>query len=854
MVVLASIFCWISAGAQQVYFVDGYHGGVYGHYPKQYTAFINDMLEKHPEWRINLEIEPETWDTVARYEPENFERFRHWMADQSNQGRVEYVNPAYGQPYFYNISGESMIRQFRYGIRKLKTFFPSIRFTSYSTEEPCFTSALPQVLRSFGFEFASLKNPNTCWGGYTRNHGGEMIAWTGPDGTQIPTVPRYEVEALDPGSTWQTTASTNSPAYVNAALKAGIQHPVGMCLQDAGWKNGPWLNLQRQPFPTKFTTWRNYFENISTGRNLPEWRMSQEDVQVSLVWGAQVLQQIARQCHYTENKLTRAEKLASFASFWKGEKYPRQQLEEAWRQLMLAQHHDCWIVPYNGRKNDTWIDKVQRWTDDANALAESSIRSSFAEQPSAKDSAAVIITAFNPNARPTTRLLRIPVTKDMLEKEWLLTDAKGRSVAFQIDSAGSAILANLVLPPTGMSFLRLSPATTSVKSTTQPIARQQPNGLVLLETDLYRLTIDPARGGAITSLIARQMGGREWVDTKKGAGLNELRGYFFNDSSFYSSANTAAEIRILENGSLCAVVEVRGKIQQHPFTQVIRMYRSDPVIDVSLRIDWQGSPGIGDSYKQKGGYRAEDYRKAFYDDQKKLQTLFPVRIDEPQLFRDAPFDVVENKMENTWFRTWDSIKNNVLLNWVELYDRRDGMGFSLFTDHTTAYSHGGDHPLGLITQYAGVGLWGRNYAIDGPTEIHYALYPHKGNWNDADVWTRSVEWNNPPEINVTPGAPRFDRPQQLLVIDQPGLELTSMERDGNDLLLRFFNSRPAAVNTALAVAGSADEAILEELDGRKIDQLVLRKRKQGHQLDLRMRGFGISNIRLKNFRTNNQAK
>ena len=106
LVVLAGIFCWISAGAQQVYFVDGYHGGVYGHYPKQYTAFINEMLEKHPEWRINLEIEPETWDSVSLHEPENFERFRYWMADQSSNGRVEYVNPAYGQPYFYNISGE----------------------------------------------------------------------------------------------------------------------------------------------------------------------------------------------------------------------------------------------------------------------------------------------------------------------------------------------------------------------------------------------------------------------------------------------------------------------------------------------------------------------------------------------------------------------------------------------------------------------------------------------------------------------------------------------------------------------------------------------------------------------------
>ena len=32
-VILAMIFCSIQAHPQQAYFVDGYHGGIYGHYP-----------------------------------------------------------------------------------------------------------------------------------------------------------------------------------------------------------------------------------------------------------------------------------------------------------------------------------------------------------------------------------------------------------------------------------------------------------------------------------------------------------------------------------------------------------------------------------------------------------------------------------------------------------------------------------------------------------------------------------------------------------------------------------------------------------------------------------------------------
>lgn len=34
--------------AQQAYFIDGYHGGVYGHYPMGQTSFIVQKLKQYP--------------------------------------------------------------------------------------------------------------------------------------------------------------------------------------------------------------------------------------------------------------------------------------------------------------------------------------------------------------------------------------------------------------------------------------------------------------------------------------------------------------------------------------------------------------------------------------------------------------------------------------------------------------------------------------------------------------------------------------------------------------------------------------------------------------------------------------
>jgi alpha-mannosidase len=189
-----------AANAQRAWFIDGYHGGIYGHYPPGFTGFVVEQLRNNPEWRINLEIEPETWDFARVYEPEAYAKLRELMEDQSDGGRIEIVNPTYAQSYFFQSSGESLIRQFQYGIRKTREHFPNVILTTYSSEEPCFTSCLPSVLKSFGYSFAALKNPNTCWGGYTSAHGGELVNWIGPEGTSILTVPRYASEALQSNS------------------------------------------------------------------------------------------------------------------------------------------------------------------------------------------------------------------------------------------------------------------------------------------------------------------------------------------------------------------------------------------------------------------------------------------------------------------------------------------------------------------------------------------------------------------------------------------------------------------------------------------------------------------------------
>jgi len=688
---LAWVICG-SASAQEAWYIDGYHGGVWGHYPDWNTRFMADQLAQHPDWNINIEIEPETWARAMQVDAAAFNDFRKFF----DAGRIEYVNPTYGQPYLYNVSGESIIRQFQYGMQTLKMYFPDAEFTTYSSEEPCFTSALPQILTSFGFKYASLKNPNTCFGGYTRAHAGEKVYWTGPDGSVILTSPRYLGEDLSDQSTWQTIGWNNSPEYLQRAHNDGILHPIGMTLQDAGWKSGPFLGQQ-----ANYTTWRNYFEQVVNKDSATKWRLSQEDILVNLVWGSQVTQRIAQQVRAAENRILQTEKLVSMA-VWEGKmQWPQAAFDTAWRTLLLAEHHDCWIVPYNGKPGDTWADKVREWTKQTHRICDS-----------------LIAVTHKQNG-----LARISVVK---------------------------------------------------------------NGY-LLENDLYRITIDTLHGGVITSLIAKKLHNKSFAVN----GFNELRGNFYEKGGHRSSMESPVAVTILPDG-----LEMKGIIAGASFTQRITL---TTLIDFVLKIDWTENTGIGQALN--GAYKWEKARKPFYNDSSKLLAVFPTTLKHVHVAKDAPFDVTESRLDNTFFNSWDSIKNNVILNWVDITDGKYGM--ALFTDHTTSYTHGSQFPLGLDLQYSGMGLWGRNYTIDGPSEIHYAIVPHIGNWEQGNIPAQNMQWNEPlidhNSIFTLTGAP---------------VQVTSMTWKDGRLIVRLYNPSTATSHAKLVFTRKIAGAELIELNGK----------------------------------------
>jgi alpha-mannosidase len=218
---------------------------------------------------------------------------------------------------------------------------------------------------------------------------------------------------------------------------------------------------------------------------------------------------------------------------------------------------------------------------------------------------------------------------------------------------------------------------------------------------------------------------------------------------------------------------VEGKISSTPFRETISLTQGQRRIDIGLIIDWKENIGIG---KFNDSANTRQPVKAFYDDRYKLLALFPVSFKAEKLYKNAPFDVTESVDKNSFFTRWDSIKNNVLLNWADISDVHHKYGLALLSDHCTNYIKGEEYPFGFTLQYSGNGLFSRNYTIEGPSEINYAIVPHEGKWDNSGIWQESANWNEPLVALTDSGVGK--KSQSFVDVTNTGYELSSLTCEG----------------------------------------------------------------------------
>jgi alpha-mannosidase len=854
-----------TAPARSFYYVDGYHGGVDGHMPPASLRNVLDGLDKFPNWKVSFEIEPYSWAVFAKSDPKSIDRLKRYLSDSTPGGRIELVSGAYGQAYMWNASGESNIRQIAFGLAELRAVLPGLIVDTYAVQEPCWTSCLPQLLKSFGYRRAVLKN-STCWGGYhAPTLDADVMHWVGPDGTAITTVPRYAAEQLVPPAT-ELGAQPNT-AFIAHCKEAGIENPSGTILQDMGWPGRPWrLGMSQEVVGSlRHVTWREYVDTIASAPK-KQWKASQEDLRVGLPWGGSVIQRIAQLVRLSENRLVQAEKLAAMAFVRRGTPFPADDFKQPWKDLLWSQHHDVWIVSYNRHRDGTWASAVEAKSQTIDRACAKVIDESSAamvavpEAPQA--SADTFVRVFNTTGFRRSDLASIQVPGGKVR----VLDAEGREVACQLlnGASGTSEPATLAfaaqVPALGYATYRIAEAARDARPSTGPARAVKTDKAVILETDLFSISIDPTKGGRITSLFAKDLQ-REFVDADSSRSFNEFRGYFPNEGKWLSSVEAPAEVSILEQGPLQVAAEIRGRIGKFPFVTRVSVATGRRRIDCQATFDFpvdatpagRGRQRAATSQPRERFRLGEQWdaqhdtvrsnRRPFYDSSVKLQALFPANLRQPTLDKNAPFDVCRAANSDSRFNAWDAIKNNVIFNWVDLLDQDGSAGLAVMSDHVTAYSVSPGEPLGLVLCYAGRGIW-HDYRLDRTPGVSYALVPHSGDWVKAQLWRELSRWSEPLLTAHTGRHAKNETDWSLLDLSDTGYDATTAFAENGELLIRVFNSESDATPRRLVMDGRVKRVRLVELDGRVIEDLPVERAANGKSVvTLAMPRFAVGTLR-----------
>lgn len=782
---------------ETLYFIDGYHGGIRGHMPEGSWQDILHALQRWRSWKISLEIEPESWEYLRRHDVYTYSRLQDFVGAADSANRVEFIGGSYAQPFCWAVNGESNIRQLLCGIALTKKHFTKIEIDTYAVQEPCFTSALPQILTKMGFRRMSLKNP-TAWGGYMEKMSGEIVHLKSADGSRIPAVPRYLCEELIGCSATEASGYDYSSisAFAEKCAANGITAPAGMCLQDLGWSSAPLV----QDMDVEYVTWREYFQRFGD-KCSGEVPFRQEDILVALPWGNRILQEMLRNVRRQENRILQTEKLLAIAETEDGAVKPlqkcREMLTQAWKKLMQAQHHDGFICATCGEGVEQWGFQSNALAADCGALLED-INTMSMEAVTGRAAVSVSpekeiwLRVYNTVGNPRTSQAQMYIGLEPGIHSLKICTPQGEEVPCQYTAvrryADGGIGCALVRFPAsvqgvGYRVYKLLPC--REKAAEPPgIARKGIQDSIEVKTDLLHLVFDLKKGGALVRFLDRTTG-RDYAGSAEGFGC--LQGYFVRENRFVDTGNARSQCEIIENGPLCCRLKFSGKCGEMTFHHLVAVYSASPKIDFETTVNFERETEIGYPYAPKPEEAYHGTRRSSLREDYKLGVQLPLGSAPVRVMKSAPFDVYESKLADTRYADWRDIRHNIINGYMDIYQESTDTGIAVFCDSVNGYALAENRlSLTVAFGYHGNFWWGHQPA-KGSYRLGYSLMPHGGNAQVAAVAFADAKLREPLLVQRLPEKPK-KLCRTLFCCESRQVETVAMPAAGPRYHVRLFHS------------------------------------------------------------------
>ncbi len=620
---------------EKLYFVDGYHGGAIFwdwlilpggglwrtyNWPLCVRPVIKRALHDS-RFKVVLDFDAYTYEWMAKHDSHATSLLRSAL----EAGALEIVNGTYGQPFGCAESGESFIRQLELGNRAIEAALGASPEVFYS-QEPTYFAQLPQILSLMGYSGAVFR---TQWAAFGTDpaHDEDLVTWVAPDGSEIPTVPRYSFQnykrqlehhpGLAAGSLgigdkpdW---APESFPAFLEAASACGIAHPFISDLKD--------VNLPEAPLPRAteivamknivFTRPKDYLQLA----NPPQEKVSHgpHDTPCTLPWGLEA-DDVPRSVAAAESALRVAESLDAVLHFFKPEYASAESsLTDAWKSLCIAQQHDLYVCgPWLSlaHRQPMWrvaVDfaeharkEAERITLEAMASISTDPSSSRAPAsgdicPSSGTSGGIIV--FNAASYERRDYVEVKMPKAALPQD--KPQGKSELCAYSNDELYSCQLISEDESEICLAFV------------------PKLQGLSLKHFSLMQVpTQHSETEDSISPPFTILPTAKDGLTLCSSSGEKLIEGLCFTcvrDGKPYNSLLSTKTAKWVANGPVLYSLELEGNVADLPFILTLKMYSGVKRIDASVRFDFGDGPTyLGpqmDDYPQGTPYSIHDEAK-----------------------------------------------------------------------------------------------------------------------------------------------------------------------------------------------------------------------------------------------------
>ena len=698
------------------------HGGcvLWGDKLRERFSSAIDWLKKYPCYKTGLDFEAFTFDELEKIDPEFGALVKKTLKEYPD--RFGLGSTTYGQPLSLYISEESNVRQLTYAIKtNLKHFGTTPKV--YAVSEFAFNSQMPQLLKLCGYDATLMRTHVTNYG-YQKAFDTVWALWVGRDGSEIPAAP---------------TTSEQGEGYFNCTAdnwvltrwpreaKESLEDFMATCEKYEPLLASRYddLTLREEALVADAQTRENYhfvlLDEIPEifGEAKEKIFTDDNDFHGRMPWGY-CGNEVFNGCRAGENNAASAEKLNAI-SVMLGGSSKQEALEEAWKNVLVAQHHDIFICGL--------LDDARRFIPDSLAASADAAAASISDLSkvfASPENDGILV--FNPASFPVSK--------------WIEVEAKGNNsaslngVPLQTETANGKlrILANI-------------PALTAVridlsceKAPENKPAFSYCNGI--LETPLYSLTLNEK---GIVSIFDKR---NSKLLASNGEG--KLFKACINDADCTSVGSWSVEI------TDCSALAVNvGEIGTVPYRFVMKFAADCAEIEckASFNIDDQLIGKIGLTKGLKDALTVNNFVH-----ETKLCFDIDLCLDrDRKMFRDTPFSIYEwdgqlEKVVPSHYKetelladvkvsaeeSWNNVTYLEGIYWLALRDEKAGLAVINRGCMGSAVL-GNNLSIPLI--YSNDYIWNPRY-LHGTFENEFALLPIAAESN-ADVHRTALCYQQP---------------------------------------------------------------------------------------------------------------